>query len=238
MLTIQVHSEGATERLELAARSFRELRPVFNMFAAWLREDVQRVFDTEGEGTWPKRQNEGTASQQQRIAANVARIEANKYRSLQGSLRSSRAKAERRLQRTTDSKLLTRRQRSVARYDAQLAEVARVAGGGTAQPEGQKKLYDRLARREALAQKRIQKAQEGKLLAGMASSLRSEVGSDFFRMYSRIPWAYVHNEGGTGGKGAQEPKRTFLEWTPARIRKFVEMANAYLADKAAKKAAK
>lgn len=233
-----MHSEGATERLELAARSFRELRPVFNMFAAWLREDVQRVFDTEGEGTWPKRQNEGTASQQQRIAANVARIEANKYRSLQTALRSSRGKVYAKLAKTTDSKLIARRQRSIDRYNTQLEEVQRIASGGEHRPQGQKKLYERVARRDALAQKRIQRAQEGKLLAGIAMSLRSEIGEDFYRMYSRIPWAYVHNDGGTGGKGAKEPQRTFLEWTPARIRKFVEMANAYLADKAAKRAAK
>ena len=67
-------------------------------------------------------------------------------------------------------------------------------------PDGHKKLYDRVARRDEVAAARIQRAQEGKLLSGIAQSLRSETGSDFYRMFSRIPWAYVHNDGGTGGK--------------------------------------
>lgn len=236
MITVTITDNGATERLELLANSFRDLRPVFAQFAKWLRNDVQRTFDTEGNGQWPKRKQDQPAGRTARIEANVARIEANRYRSLQGSLRSSRGKVEKRLLKTTDSKLLARRQRSVEKYNAQLDEVARLSGGGERRPDGHKKLYDRVARRDEVAAARIQRAQEGKLLSGIAQSLRSETGSDFYRMFSRIPWAYVHNDGGTGGKGAQEPQRTFLEWTPERVRKFVEMANAYFVDKAARSA--
>ena len=41
--------------------------------------------------------------------------------------------------------------------------------------------------------------------------------------------------GGTGGKGANEPERKFLEWTPKRLRMFVEMANSYFTGKARKR---
>lgn len=231
MIAIEVDTGGTVERMEILAKSFRDLRPVFAQFAKWLREDVQRVFDSEGDGQWPKRKGELS---QTRIAANVERIEANKYRSLQSSLRSSRKKAERRLLKTTDSKLITRRQKSVQRYEEQLAEVAKLASGGE-RSEGQKRLYDRVARRDALAQKRIADVKEGKLLAGIASSLRTDTEPTFFEMYSRIPWAGVHNFGGTGGKGANEPERKFLEWTPKRLRMFVEMANAYFTGKARKR---
>ena len=238
MLTIQVHSEGATERLELAARSFRELRPVFNMFAAWLREDVQRVFDTEGEGTWPKRQNEGTASQQQRIAANVARIEANKYRSLQGSLRSSRAKAERRLQRTTDSKLLTRRQRErcAIRCAAGRGSASRRRRNSTAR--GTEKAVRPASATGSIGPKADSKSARGETSGGhfVKSALRGRLGL--------FPYVLAHSLGVCPQRRRNWRKRRagteahVLEWTPARIRKFVEMANTYLADKAAKKAAK
>ena len=200
LITVTITDNGATERLELLANSFRDLRPVFAQFAKWLRNDVQRTFDTEGNGQWPKRKQDQPAGRTARIEANVARIEANRYRSLQGSLRSSRGKVEK---TTQDHRQQTACAQTAQRrkYNAQLDEVARLAGGGETARRAQK-LYDRVARRDEVAAARIQRAQEGKLLSGIAQSLRSETGSDFYRMFSRIPWAYVHNDGGTGGKGS------------------------------------
>jgi phage gpG-like protein len=51
-------------------------------------------------------------------------------------------------------------------------------------------------------------------------------------MASRIPWAGIHNEGGTANHGAQIPKRTFLEWTPDRVEMFAKMANDYILERA------
>jgi phage gpG-like protein len=51
---------------------------------------------------------------------------------------------------------------------------------------------------------------------------------------SAIDWAGVHNDGGTAGKGARIPKRTFLEWTPERIEKFIEIAQQYVIEKLTK----
>ena len=55
MIAIEVDTGGTVERLEILAKSFRDLRPVFAQFAKWLREDVQRVFDS-GRGAVAKTQ--------------------------------------------------------------------------------------------------------------------------------------------------------------------------------------
>jgi len=54
---------------------------------------------------------------------------------------------------------------------------------------------------------------------------------------SRIPWAGVHNDGGTANNGAVIPRRTFLEWTPERVEMFAKMANDYILERAAKQSA-
>jgi phage gpG-like protein len=52
-----------------------------------------------------------------------------------------------------------------------------------------------------------------------------------------IDWAGVHNDGGVAGKGARIPERKFLEWTPERLAKFVEIAQQYVIEKLEKKKA-
>lgn len=64
-----------------------------------------------------------------------------------------------------------------------------------------------------------------------------EWSKDNWEMASRIPWAGVHNDGGTANNGAVIPRRTFLEWTPERVEMFAKMANDYILERAAKQSA-
>lgn len=230
MLTIKYDDGGVSRSLDLMADSFAELGPVFRPFAKYMRKEVQAVFDSGGEGEWAPRTAESQAQYDETKAARIKKIEAGKYTSLIGSLRSSQKKVQRRIDRNPggDSKLTARREKSIARYESQVAEVQRVAAGGAHNPAGQKKLYERIGRRDERAAKKIQAVESGALLGSIANSFRITWDKSSWTMASEIPWAGAHNDGATVGHGATLPRRRFLEWTPERLAKFVEFANAHV----------
>lgn len=236
MITLTYDDGGTEKSLVILAESFGELRPVMARFSKYMRAEIDAVFESRGGGEWAdlapatKAHNEGLK------AAKVEKIRANKYGSLSAALRSEKRKAERRLAKTpaSKSKLTERRRKAVAKYDAQLAEVARLSAGGEKDAKFGKKLYERVARREAKAQKKIEAVLSGQQLGRIANSFAIDFDKHNWEMRSRIPWAGVHNEGGTAGHGASIPARVFLEWTPARVEKFAEMANEYVISRASK----
>ncbi|MFO0578694.1 MAG: hypothetical protein U1A78_32225 [Polyangia bacterium] len=220
----------------ILADSFAELRPVFGRFTRWMREDVQHVFDTGGDGEWPERSEGAQERLDASKQARIEKIEAAQYNSLRGALRSEKRRAERRAAKTpaSDSKLTARRQKSVERYELQLAELEFIAAGGNKDRKGFKKLYERVERREQRAQQKIAQVESGQLLGQIANSIAVDFDKSKWEMFSRIPWAGAHNEGARVGRGATLPPRTFLEWTPRRLQKFVDMANAYVLERAQK----
>lgn len=230
MLTIKFDDGGVSRSLDLMADSFAELGPVFRPFAGYMRKQVDQVFKSGGSGEWSERTEASQEHYDSTIAARVAKIEASKYRSLIGRLRGSQRAAQKRLSRTpqSNSKLTARRQKSVARYEAQIEEVQRVAAGGAHSPAGQKKLYERIGRRDARAAEKIEAVKSGQLLGRIANSFRIDWDKSSWTMASSIPWAGAHNEGATVGHGAKLPARPFLFWTPERLDKFVELANAHV----------
>lgn len=233
MLSLTFDVGGVDQQLDLMVDSLAELRPVWAEFSAYMRREVQAVFDSGGNGEWAPR----SAASEQRFDASkegrIAKIEASKYASLVGSLRSAQRKAQRRLANTpqSDSKLTARRQKSVEKFDEKIAEVQRVAAGGEHNPKGQRVLYERIGRREQTAAKKIQAVQDGQLLGRIANSLRIDFDKAGWEMYSTIPWAGAQNDGATVGHGAQIPARTFLQWTPERLAKLAELVRAHVAKK-------
>lgn len=212
----------------LLADSLAELRPCFGQFSRYMREEIDQVFASQGNGTWPKRQDDSQVRFDASKAARITKIRAGQYNSLRGRLRSEKRRAERRLARTpSSSKLSETRRRSVQRYEAQLAELDRLAAGGDKNQRGMKGLYARAGRREQRAAAKIAAVESGALLGQIANSFAIDFDKTQWQMASRIPWAGVQNSGGPVGNGAELPARTFLEWTPARLQKFVEMCNAY-----------
>lgn len=247
MLVIEVDEGGTRQSIQLLADSFAELRPVFARFSRWMREQIDEVFATDGHGSWPERSERSKNRALEQATSRLAKIERGKYNSLRGRLRSERRRAERRLDKSlqpmlwrtdSDSKLTEKRRRSVARYDTQQAELERVAGGGVKASSGFAKLYERMARREKRAAAAAAAAERGAPLGRIAQSFRIDFDKAGWEMYSRIPWAGAHNEGATVGNNARLPARVFLEWTPARVLKFCELAQTYLLERADKKATK
>ena len=234
-IRIEIETGGAVRELEILADSFAEIRPVFAKFSAYMRGEIQSVFDSDGGGKWPERKVPKLLGEEAK-AARIEKIRSSQYSSLSGSLRSSQRKAAMLLARTpqSDSKLTERRRKSVAKYEAQLSEVQRLSQGGSKDQKGFRKLYERAARREDRAARKIDRLERGALLGQIANSFSIDFDKTSWEMFSRIAWAGVHNEGGTAGHGARIPARVFLEWTPERIEKFVTMANEYLANRADK----
>lgn len=236
MITL-VYSDGGTQKsLEILADSFSELRPVMARFTKFMRGEIDKVFASGGDGEWPERSEQAQERYDASKQARIAKIEAGQYNSLRGALRSEKRRAERRAAKTpqSNSKLTASRQRSVARYEAQLAELEFIAAGGNKDRKGFRKLYERAGRREQRAQKKIEAVQSGQLLGQIANSIAVDFDKTKWEMFSRIEWAGAHNEGGVVGNGATLPARTFMEWTPRRLEKFVQMANEYILARAQK----
>lgn len=230
------YSDGGTEKsLQILADSFSELRPVFGKYTRYMREEIDKVFSSQGEGEWEERSEGAQERYDASKEARIAKIEAGKYNSLRSALRSEKRRAERRAAKTpaSNSKLTQSRQRSVLRYEAKLAELEKYAATGE-KTAGNKKLYERAGRREARAEQKKAAVESGQLLGQIANSIKVDFDSKHWEMFSRIPWAGIHNEGGQAGNNATIPARTFLEWTPKRLEKFVEMANQYLLSRAEK----
>lgn len=110
-------------------------------------------------------------------------------------------------------------------FDAQHAGTIRKAALGRA-AKSISQLPERLGRQA--------KKVEGKVLGKMASSVSAKASGGTLTVGSKIPWSSVHNEGGTAGKGATEPKREFLPPPSEDDLKFFETV---LAEEIAKKIA-
>lgn len=237
MLTIEVEVEGAKRELNLLAGRFKDLLPIMSAFSAYMREDVQRVFDSEGNGQWAPRKEASQQAYNRTIESRIEKVERNKYRGLQSRLQAEKRRAIKTATRkpATSEKQEQRRARSLERKESQIAEVSRLSAGGQLQPKGQAGLYKRVERRIVQAQKKIDAIKEGKALGRLANSCAIEFDQKQWQMASKVSWAGVHNDGGRAGHGAVMPKRTFLEWTNQRLDKFEELALDHLIAKAAKR---
>ena len=85
---------------------------------------------------------------------------------------------------------------------------------GTAEESLSARLLPRVVRAQARAEK---------VLGRVSQSFRSEIKRGGLVRESVIPWAGVHNEGGTAGHGAKIPARPFLFLEADDVDVLVEM---------------
>jgi len=239
LLTFEFEIDGAKRELSVLASKFSDLAPVMQRFSAYMRTEIQGVFDSEGNGQWAPRSKEGQQKYNRSIEGRIERAERSKYRGLSSRLQAERRRAIKTSLRPAKSeKQAERRQSAISRKEAQIAEVARLSAGGELQPKGQTALYKRVERRITQTAQKIEAIKEGKSLGRIASSCTIEYSKANWTMRSVIPWAGVQNEGGRVGRGATLPKRTFLEWTQQRVDTFAEMALDHLVGQAGKRASR
>jgi len=212
---IDVDVSGMRRKWKLVMDAASDLDEPLRQFGRYLREKSKRRFQAQGPG-WP----ELASSTQERLEhTRVARITAS------GGLRASAEKAVLRK--------LRRELKSVPAYQAAKKELDRVLGRSAATGPARallgtvaemtrerhnqtlEQLKDDLARhdKKKAGKKRAgkKKAASHRLLGRLASTLRASVRRNLLTVESKVPWAGVHNEGGSAGHGSHIPKRTFLE---------------------------
>jgi phage gpG-like protein len=200
------------DRIDDALRAFGE---------TWLADRVRARFDA---GSWQPRA-EATQSAQAAAAPRVAtdalrkklrrelgkaegalsKFDEGKHRRRQEFL-AARGKRTR-----TSSAAVASRAASVARRELLLAEFERLTAGGDAQKSltGGKKGAKQVEKLKERMGRALARAQDKPLLGRIRDSFKLVVDNGRLVYASEIPWAGVHNDGGSAGNGAREPKRPF-----------------------------
>lgn len=183
-----------------------------------MRGEIDKVFGAQGPGWVPRQDDSGIESKQE-----TAKIRARQ--ALRTKLRADLRRATKRLRAGKG------KQKAVDNRYEVLKEFERLSAGGSPDKSllsdrKSKSLRGRIGRAEDKAA-----AEQGQVLGRIASSIKARVQGNVLEIYSSIPWAGVHNEGGTAGHGARIPERRFLEWTPERVAKLAEIAEQYVAEK-------
>lgn len=212
MLTLSVNIDGLSRKLHTLAETAKDLEPALRIFDQYLRDQVAQRFASEGPG-WPARKQatEGAHHREAQVHA----LAAHRLRS---KLARELGRAQRRLRYGKGTAA------AVDRRYAVLKEFERQVAGGVLGAQTGKdrrleksvsKLHERLGRAEAQA--------SGRVLGRLGSSIASKVKRGSLTVYSKVPWAGVHNEGGQAGHGAQIPARPFLFLEPEDIDVLAEI---------------
>jgi len=208
---LSVDATAGRRRLELIVRTLTDLQPPLKIFGAYLRAKFKDRFAAEGPGWPPLAQSTGHRLLQS-YTGKVTRV---------GKLRESpRLKRLRRqLQRDV------RAERLDSRVLLAFERATRSTGGGAlGEAVRHYATGKRYARELANLAKALDRAQAGKrrkqrraiskhhhLLGRLASTIKARLEGNAVVVGSFVPWAGVHNLGGSGGHGAVIPKRTFAE---------------------------
>jgi len=257
VLTLKYYDGGVERALDLMVDAARDLNPIFRQYIKWLRPQIQKEFDEQGPG-WRALADSTMEARQANLEAVSDKIRKGAVASVGRRLASDERRVLRRLNKRQENLTLSRsiglgandrsralieRARKAADRQAVIrAEFERITRGelGPARKEAKALLSGgpgdggRLGRAAARADEKIERYKSGHLLGQIASSITYEISPGTLTVFSRIPWAGIHNEGGTAGRGAQIPKRAFLYWTPERIAALAEIAAKHIASKAKK----
>lgn len=210
MLTIKVNAEGVERKFQVLVDSVKDLHPVLKAFSKVKQAEVQRRFDTGGPG-WAGLAAATKEGREQRMAVATARVKEVAVKKLGSTLR----RDVRRALRKSGSDAIERR-----RLALKLFHELYVGGQQTpARDKGEQRIRESLTKRIGRAESQA----STKVLGRIASSIKAKVSGGTLTLESSIPWAGVHNVGGTAGNSANIPARTFLEWTEEDLAALVYM---------------
>lgn len=215
-LTLAINTTVGRRRLEAVVERLSNLTPILRRFGVYLRAKAKQRFDSEGPGWAPLAQETGHGLIH-RFTGRVTRL---------GSLRETTALKQLR----TQLKRQVRKDTVDARVLGAFERATRSTGGGRLGELVRAHVRDEKLKGQLLRiAKDLDRAQAGKqrsgkraiarhhLLGRLASSIRASVKKKELFVMSIVPWAGIHNVGGTGGHGAHIPARTFLELEDADV---------------------
>lgn len=217
-LNVQFRAADALRTVEIVFRQAKDVQPVLRRWGGWLRKDAQRHF--EEQPGWP-----GLAD------STRARLEQTRTSAI-----TARGTVRRSYEKRAAVQLAAQLRKGVVNADTKLAELRRLARGGSTRYTLQSgtRRYDRAIDRlrsqldKARAGRRVggdRRASERHALLGrLRGSITAVVRGAAVVVESRVPWSKIHNQGGTAGHGSRIPARTFLEITQEAARALADIA--------------
>lgn len=205
--TFTVDTTGGERKFDLLFDAWKDARPVLREFNKYKRAEIDELFKTDGHGTWPERvTTDSTKTHEGKVEDIKRRALSNLRRSLSYDLK----RATRRHDSGKGSATaMIRRKQALEKFDE---ATKRGAPDFDALAGGDKRFY----RNNARYVNRYQKAEEiaSQQLGKIAQAFESKFGPGYLEITNKIPWAWVHNEGGVKvGRGAVTRRRRFAELT-------------------------
>lgn len=208
-LVVELRVDGAVNRFNALAQSYRSLDPALRSFGGYLLKKFRgpHQFTALAESTLKERE-----SRQEAADEAVKKVkQAQMRRKLVRELKRAQSKMG-----------------AVAAHNRYmvLKEFDRIVNGGSAAAA----LID--AKAAASLTKRIERAGgkgSSKILGRVTNANKAEVKNGVLRAGSTISWAQVHNEGGTAGHGAEIPQRTWIEVTSDDVQVLANLLEDYSA---------
>lgn len=207
-LSLSIDVKGAKRRIETVATRIEDLEQPLRDFGKYLRAKAAVRFKSGGPG-WPARKDngerftsEGKLRLTKELRAIVAKATPDAQRALKAATRSGGGGA---------LGEAIRQASSGGRIDKALSRIAKQLDRD-AKSEQRRSTTPMTAAQAAKAEMRRAKREQKPLLGRIATSLKARVSKrGTLEVYSAIPWAGVHNDGGTAGNNAEQPERRFLE---------------------------
>jgi len=217
-LTTTVDLSGALTALR-AIGTLKDETALLKRFDRYLRA---RTFDHfREEKGWPPLAK-STLSQTRALWSSglTGNVAARNRLRAEASVRSKLTSALRRAGKRATEKTIAKRKAMIDEYEAYL--VARAADPMAAA------LLDTKTLRST--KQRLGRAEErsARKLGRVRASIVSKIDASGLTVESRIPWAGVHNEGGTAGHGAKIPARPFLFFEAGDEQKMAEIVEGYV----------
>lgn len=218
-LRVRLDASGVERRFELLAESARQLDKPLKAFDRYLRARVKSRFERSGpnwdelaESTLERREQAALSALARRLSFEHGRAQ-KRYQSRYGALDDLGVAGDARLEkkRATLRRALARRAMTAAEFERARRRAENVSAAALERADAftapQAERQARSLRERAL---RAQARAGDKLLGRIAASFESVVRDGNLTLRSKVPWAGVHNEGGSVGHGATVPARPFL----------------------------
>ena len=204
---------GVVSQIEVMIGSIRNLKPILSRFARYKRGEIKDRFKSQSfaplaPSTVEHREHEhvGKFTKFGKLRAKFVQRRQQQYTGkLLRTLKKGDGKGL--------SAFTARHAKQSERLDKQLAKQQ-------AKPAGERRIGVSVAERDAKTNRPI--------LGKLAGSIEAVIQKDTLEMRSRVPWAGVHNDGGTAGHGAHIPQRKFLELTSDDLTQLQAIAEDYL----------
>lgn len=205
-LTLKVNVAGAQRKLDLLVDTVKDLDPVLSEFGKYLRGEAKKRFDAQGPG-WPELADTSKKRLSKKLLSRITKgggrvKHTDRLKRFEKSLPVDVREVLKRSTGKTGGARLARVVRAAMLKKSIASELLNVA-----------KELDRAAsgKRRSKSRNALKKH---KLLGRLPTSITAKLSRSILQVYSKVPWAGVHNVGGTAGKRSTIPARTFLTLRP------------------------